>query len=181
MIFKRNFLYKVMPSLDDIHADKYVEDIIVNFANSEYSKGQRITEQDEVHEKLYFLREGSCLVEYKTSPGRTVKLVEIGVGSIVGEECLFSSENKSTFTTIVISQKARFLTLTRKYCQKSIPLLTLQNLKMAYDFKERARFGYITKVQGEGDLGWGLDQANPKAKKKKPLTGIARLRGKGSI
>jgi CRP-like cAMP-binding protein len=153
MIFKRNFLYKVMPSLDDIHADKYVEDIIVNFANSEYSKGMRITDQDEVQDKLHFLREGSCLVEYKTLSGRTVKLVEIGVGSILGEECLFSAESKSTFTTIVISQKARFLTLTKKYCQKSIPLLTLQSLKIAYDLKERARFSYITRVEGEGDLG----------------------------
>lgn len=145
MNVKKQFLYKVMPSLDDIHADKYVEEILLNFNNCEHLKGFKLTDQDVNNNVLYFQREGSCIVQYKLETDKVIRLVELTHGSVIGEECQFNEDEKCKFTVFVSSQKATFLKLTKTFCQNNLPQLTLKNQKNAYDIKEKNRIEYIEK------------------------------------
>lgn len=54
MVYKKEFMFNVLPKLDDINADKYVIDILNNFANIGFTKGYIVTKQDEIGEKIFF-------------------------------------------------------------------------------------------------------------------------------
>ena len=173
MVFKREFLFNVMPKLDEINADKYVTDILINFANVGYTKGTVVAKQNLVGERIYFLKTGICKIQYRLPSKKVITICEITSGTVIGEECLFNMDNKYTFTAVVHSQEAKFLTLYRRYMQKSIPFSTLEDLKSSYDMKDKARMNYIKKMAVDNDLAEILD-AKSRIFVKDPLMGINR-------
>ena len=173
MVFKREFLFNVMPKLDEINADKYVTDILINFANDGLTKGAIVTKQDLLGDRIYFLSEGICKIQYRLASEKLMTICEVSAGTVIGEESLFNMDNKYTFTVVVQSQEAKFLTLYRKYMQKSIPFSTLEDLKNSYDMKEKARMNYIEKQDGDKDLIDILD-ANSRIYVREPLMGVNR-------
>lgn len=175
MLFKKEFLFRVMPKLDEINADKYVTDILNNFSNVGLTKGTKISIQGEIGETIYFVRSGVCSIEFIMPSGKKKKICEVECGTVVGEECLFDSEYRYKFTVSVQSQEAKFLTLNRRYMQKSIPYTTLEDLKLSYDEKERFRILYIERLIIDKQVCSILENANPKYyAKEHVLSGIKR-------
>ena len=173
MVVKRDFLFNVMPTLNEINADKYVTDILINFSNVGLTKGTFITKQDVLGDKIYFLRQGVCKIQYRLPSKKLITMCEVSSGTVIGEECLFSTNNKYTFTAVVQSGEAKFFTLYRKYMQKSIPFSTLKDLKTCYDMKEKARINNMERQALDKDL---VDKLDTKSKifVKEPLMCVNR-------
>jgi CRP-like cAMP-binding protein len=146
MNFRKDFLLKVMPKIEEINADKYVKDMLISLTNESYMKNQIVTRQGLEGGKVYLLRDGRCKITMRLKNGRVVNICEIGTGSVIGEECLFDSEFAYKYTITISSPEAKFLTINRRYCQTKIPFSVLEDLKISYDLKDYYRMRICGKL-----------------------------------
>jgi CRP-like cAMP-binding protein len=153
MNFRKDFLLKVMPKMEEINADKYVKDMLNSLTNESYMKNQIVTRQGLEGGKVYLLRDGRCKITMRLKNDRIVNICEIGTGSVIGEECLFDSDFAYKYTITISSPEAKFLTINRRYCHTKIPPFVLEDLKISYDLKDYYRMRICGKLENDaGEL-----------------------------
>ena len=147
MNFRKDFLLKVMPKLEEINADKYVKDLIISLTNESYMKNQIVTRQGLEGGKVYLLRDGRCKITMRLKNDRVVNICEIATGSVIGEECLFDSPDYPyKYTVTISSPEAKFLTINRRYCQTKIPYSVLKDLEVGLALKDYYRMRICEKL-----------------------------------
>ena len=99
-------------------------------------------------------------------------ICEVSQGTVIGEETLFSQDFRYRFTTRVHSQEAKFYWLPRKYCTKSIPILTLEAIKANFDMKEKHRIEVLERMTNETNLMEIIDASKSKIFLKDSFMGV---------
>ena len=107
---KREFLYQIMPKLNEINATKYMEDLLNSVETISFSKNTSLTVQQEEGDKVYFLKSGIVKVFYKLKSGKVINTSELGPGAVIGEECLFDEHGLYKYSTKVYSLEVKLLT-----------------------------------------------------------------------
>lgn len=172
MLRKKEFIFSVMPNLKEINADKYVIDIIESLANRSQLKGFKLTEQDVVQNEMYFLREGTCKIQYKLPSGKAIDICEVKEGSILGEECQFYDECK--YTTIVTSNEVKMYTLPLKFCRRSLPAISLQYIMDGFEKKDKYRMNKMEKLVCITKTSDYVDSTNPQFYVQEHLMAVKR-------
>jgi CRP-like cAMP-binding protein len=132
MIFKKEFIIQLLPTLTEISSDKYVNEILENLSNVGHLKGYTLTRQGCPGEEIFLVKSGTCKVSLALTSGECMEICEVGPGSIIGEEAIFDPDGRYTFTTVVSCKEAEFLVLRKKFCMKSIPYSSLRYLKRGF-------------------------------------------------
>jgi CRP-like cAMP-binding protein len=132
MIFKKEFILQLLPTLMEISSDKYVNEILENLSNVGHLKGYTLTRQGCPGEEIFLVKSGTCKVSLALASGEYMEICEVGPGSIIGEEAIFDPDGRYKFTTVVSCKEAQFLVLRKKFCMKSIPYSSLDYLKRGF-------------------------------------------------
>ena len=161
MIFKKEFILQLLPTLTEINSDRYVNEILENLSNVGHLKGYTLTRQGSAGDEIFLLKSGTCKISLALDSGEYMEICEVGPGSIIGEEIIFDSDTLYTFTTLVSSKEAQFLTLRKKFCTKSLPYSSLSYLKLNYESKLSSRLAFISHLCHKTSIPEILTSTNP--------------------
>lgn len=116
---KIDFLRANIPDMDQVSSRATFEDYMYSVQQLDLVKGNIITEEGYSGKKIYILAQGTCTV-HKELPDRrpeslkmmtkprfeTIQVNEIGPGTMIGEELIFTTEKKYKYTVKVIQTKS---------------------------------------------------------------------------
>ena len=111
---KAEFFKANVPGIDQVSSRKILEDLLYSVQQTDFVKGNILTLEEGIGDKIFFLAEGCCMVKKNLEDTRhqntdlksklkknNIVLNELGSGTIIGEELIFRPEKVYKYTVKV--------------------------------------------------------------------------------